>query len=207
VQDPDNSERFVIQKEFNVWTVVINWNCNRDTSLRVCRGNVNDSLQHNEQSSLWNFQLQNLFVFDSKLPRYSVIFLLFNVVLNFRNKKWKSECMCWQPCSPPCTNLWHQMLLRTKRNLRERHQNVDWVSSQAALSPVSQLALTSVHTPFVTCTIWTTAAPWWVPCRLPMCWSCVQGVERNVQVWVDELSVMDLSYSHTKKLRCHCKIV
>jgi hypothetical protein len=136
-----------------------------------------------------------------------MIFLLFNVVLNFRNKKWKSECMCWQPCSPPCTNLWHQMLLRTKRNLRERHQNVGWVSNQAALSPVSQLALTSVRTPIVTCTTWTMAAPWWVPCRLQMCWSCVQGVERIVQVWVDELSVMDLSYSALRNsgvtVRCY----
>jgi hypothetical protein len=30
MQDPDNSERFIIQMESNVWTVVIKWNCNTD---------------------------------------------------------------------------------------------------------------------------------------------------------------------------------
>jgi hypothetical protein len=30
LQDPDNSSRFVIKKEFNVWTVKFNCNWNRD---------------------------------------------------------------------------------------------------------------------------------------------------------------------------------
>jgi hypothetical protein len=30
-----NSERFIIQKEFNVWTVVIKWNCNLEATIII----------------------------------------------------------------------------------------------------------------------------------------------------------------------------
>lgn len=136
-------------------------------------------------------QLQSPVIFHIELTWLFVVFPLCKVGIYFRSKKWKKECMCWQPCYPPCTNPWHQMLLRIKHSLKGRRRNVDWVSNPAAHSPVSPPALTSVPIHTVTFTTWTTVALWWVPCRFPVCWSCVDGVEQIVQVWVNKFSVMD----------------
>jgi hypothetical protein len=137
-------------------------------------------------------QFQSPVIFHIELTWLFVVFPLFKVCMYFRSKKWKKECMCWQRCYPPCTNLWHQMLLRIKHSLKGRHQSVDWVSNLAAHSLVSPPALTSVPIHTVTCTTWTTVALWWVPCRFPMCWSVLKEYNKlfrfglmNFQLWMN----------------------
>lgn len=112
--------------------------------------------------------------------------------------------MCWQPCYPPCTNLWHQMLLRIKHNLKGRHQSVDWVSNLAAHSLVSLPASTSVPIHTVTFTTWTTVALWWVPCQFALCLSCAEGVEQIVQIWLINFQLWVNVYL-SSNMRLYCK--